>query len=1115
MALQPSVLDSKFDGRAPPRIARRQTDHDFEVVPRPIYNGYFKELQLREEGFSGTQKLRKLEPVKHRVRTNPITVDETLEFLSKKTCVQQNKAIDDPELFQDIVEPIGKPKISSPLEKPVHSIHDRDIFRPFPKTYRYGSLLNTLNCADASTVNHVHAKCAEMERLRDQAARKSSLRYQKKLEQNESTQRARGLSFRGRGQLDIRMGWSKAVEFADNAIGGDISDFILQPSYVEQVSFTSDLSAPDEPKFASRPQDYLVAMQLPPRPRPSLLTPFGAESKKSIETPDKPPAPVPAVVDNPKPAADLIDYKLMATADDTETGTYSVTIKQFRADEKPTIVKKRSTLSERQSTSIPQEQAVSAPVVEPATVSPSSRVETKDTTLPLTPQSAGQSPAEQTAVVQKPEPQPDVEAVLTPKDSLASPDSITTKEDEEAWMKEQKKNMFGVWRPEELPKLPEKAESPVTQKISKKAPKPEKPAETKRAVSRFDQMLKKAQESEASIKISTADGSAFAGPDPLPAEKTVDGAGDKQARPTVAAETEVSEISKPIQSSALLDTAVPEAPAATLATHVVPVPALDPVHPHSAESSIPKESSLSPSPSPPAVQPLKKSRLEQMLEASSSAIAVPAVSTEPPSIPPQSTKPTSPSKSSLALREEPAAAVDAISSSNSLAAQQRSKSNDSLNKSDGKETKKNSFLASLTSLRTRSNPKLNENVQQLQTSQSSVQSNSIDAANKAVMKDNSKNAVAEIQPVKPVDKPAAALLEKTASFSVADALESTKPLESVTIEVKTAPKPEPSESESQVKLGPRANRFMNAMDMAAVQSTAPASQTVQKPEPKNEEANKKTELKASTQSLNVQSAAPRKSHTGSVISCTDAESEKWLAAPQPVVWKEKKCEIRVSEFELYCSEAGKGKQQYKPYLPIALRRIICATVDKANVIVTCCIPRKGSKEGGELKTIKLSFGDAAGARLWKDHLLNLSFGGLYDEAVRREILVLAEKSDKDSQKLIEKYMVEVFEASRRPFQVQTVQYNEFSVQNVLDKQDFSKLGNIIVTNPDFIARLQQVLVRSNHELQPTNLVCERDPVDAALDIVRSSIGKKKQSVLHVSGVQLKREDKGVFSIFKK
>ncbi|KAJ3361010.1 hypothetical protein HDU91_004145, partial [Kappamyces sp. JEL0680] len=892
--------------------------------------------------------------------------------------------------FQDIVEPIGKPKISSPLEKPVHSIHDRDIFRPFPKTYRYGSLLNTLNCADASTVNHVHAKCAEMERLRDQAARKSSLRYQKKLEQNESTQRARGLSFRGRGQLDIRMGWSKPVEFADNAIGGDISDFILQPSYVEQVSFTSDLSAPDEPKFASRPQDYLVAMQLPPRPRPSLLTPFAAESKKSIETPDKPPAPVPAVVDNPKPAADQIDYKLMATADDTETGTYSVTIKQFRADEKPTIVKKRSTLSERQSTSIPQEQAVSAPVVEPATVSPSSRVETKDTTLPLTPQSAGQSPAEQTAVVQKPEPQPAVEAVLTPKDSLASPDSITTKEDEEAWMKEQKKNMFGVWRPEELPKLPEKAESPVTQKISKKAPKPEKPAETKRAVSRFDQMLKKAQESEASIKISTADGSALAGPDPLPAEKTVDGAGDKQAQPTVAAETEVSEISKPIQSSALLDTAVPEAPAATLAAHVVPVPAQDPVQPHSAESTIPKESSLSPSPSPPAAQPLKKSRLEQMLEASSSAIAAPAVSTEPPSIPPQSTKPTSPSKSSLALREEPAAAVDAISSSNSLAAQQKSKSNDSLNKSDGKETKKNSFLASLTSLRTRSNPKLNENVQQLQTSQSSVQSNSIDVADKAVsldvapreirvqivalqptvaspekitepqpskllsepqdkkqeaeaeattsvvseslgfvshaaklgveraaeaavlvavqddvpaaksavletpssqesiapsvqpaatmaevMKDNSKNAVAEVQPAKPVAKPAAALLEKTASFSVADAIESTKPLESVTIEVKTAPKPESSESESQVKLGPRANRFMNAMDMAAVQSTAPASQTVQKPEPKNEEADKKTELKASTQSLNVQSVAPRKSHTGSVISCTDAESEKW------------------------------------------------------------------------------------------------------------------------------------------------------------------------------------------------------------------------------------------------
>ncbi len=215
-----------------------------------------------------------------------------------------------------------------------------------------------------------------------------------------------------------------------------------------------------------------------------------------------------------------------------------------------------------------------------------------------------------------------------------------------------------------------------------------------------------------------------------------------------------------------------------------------------------------------------------------------------------------------------------------------------------------------------------------------------------------------------------------------------------------------------------------------------------------------------------------------------------------------------------------GKQQYKPYLPIALRRLICASEKGNTISINCVIPRQGGKEGGELKKISLTFSDATIARQWKDHLLNLSFGGLYDEAISREILILIDKSDKESQKLVDKYMVEVFEASKRPFSIQAVQYNEFSVANAIEKQKFSKLGNIVVTNPDFVPKLQQIIARSNHELQPINLVCEKDPVDAALDIVRckdsaltlASIGKKK---MHVSGVHLRRGDKGMFSMFKK
>lgn len=65
-----------------------------------------------------------------------------------------------------------------------------------------------------------------------------------------------------------------------------------------------------------------------------------------------------------------------------------------------------------------------------------------------------------------------------------------------------------------------------------------------------------------------------------------------------------------------------------------------------------------------------------------------------------------------------------------------------------------------------------------------------------------------------------------------------------------------------------------------------------------------------------------------------------------------------------------------------------------------------------------------------------------------------------------------------------LQYNEFAIQNVLSTLEFKNLGNIVLTNPDFIPRLQQVLVRDGLCTDPIHLQCEKDPVDAALDIIR-------------------------------
>jgi hypothetical protein len=207
---------------------------------------------------------------------------------------------------------------------------------------------------------------------------------------------------------------------------------------------------------------------------------------------------------------------------------------------------------------------------------------------------------------------------------------------------------------------------------------------------------------------------------------------------------------------------------------------------------------------------------------------------------------------------------------------------------------------------------------------------------------------------------------------------------------------------------------------------------------------------------------------------------------------------------------------YKEYLPIHLRRIIGLDLEKGNsVLIHCCISRGKDKEGSELKKISLAFGDASQARIWKESMMELSFGGMYEQSIKREVLILAEKSDKDSLKLIEKQMVPVFEEAKKPFKVEVIQYNEFSVGNVLEKCDFKKFGNIFCTNEAFLPRLQQVLVRNQHCMDPVSLSCESDPVDAAIDIIRSSIGKNKLTTLHVSAVALKRKEEKLLGMFKK
>ncbi|KAK6094477.1 hypothetical protein MT418_005541 [Batrachochytrium dendrobatidis] len=234
-------------------------------------------------------------------------------------------------------------------------------------------------------------------------------------------------------------------------------------------------------------------------------------------------------------------------------------------------------------------------------------------------------------------------------------------------------------------------------------------------------------------------------------------------------------------------------------------------------------------------------------------------------------------------------------------------------------------------------------------------------------------------------------------------------------------------------------------------------------------------------------------------------AENYLKEKFKASFKGSKCDISISEFELNCTEQGKTKV-FKPYYPIELRRVIAVNSSEKEVILDLCNTREGNRAGGKLKRIVYEMESAAVSKRWATELESLVFGGMHAESMARSVLILVEKSDKESGKLIEKYVKEVIETSKRPLEIKTVQYNEFSVANVLTSVDFKKLGNIVCTNPDFIPRIQQLLVRERYSNNPVVLACEIDPVDAALGIVRSSIGKSNINVLHVSGVTLKREE---------
>ncbi|KAJ3181855.1 hypothetical protein HDU85_003370 [Gaertneriomyces sp. JEL0708] len=171
---------------------------------------------------------------------------------------------------------------------------------------------------------------------------------------------------------------------------------------------------------------------------------------------------------------------------------------------------------------------------------------------------------------------------------------------------------------------------------------------------------------------------------------------------------------------------------------------------------------------------------------------------------------------------------------------------------------------------------------------------------------------------------------------------------------------------------------------------------------------------------------------------------------------------------------------------VDLRRVVSVVAHGSEAVVHVCMPRKGNKAGSKFKKLTFQFDSKQSSIDWSEGLMNVVYKELPPESSSKGVLMLLDKFEgKDTVKLVEKYMKPLWEAISKPCEIKAVQFNEFSVSNVLSTLDFKKLGHIVcVNNVDFTPRLQQVLVRNGYVENPILISLEADPVDAALGILK-------------------------------
>lgn len=310
------------------------------------------------------------------------------------------------------------------------------MFRQFDKTYRYGSFLNTLSSIDFQTLNYCHVNGADMEKKREQSHRAGTLRYKQAFKASESTVRARGLSFRGRGLLDVRKGWAKASEYAENGITGDITDMSYKSEF-EPISFIGELGHPAKPQFTAAspsPQVNSTLSVSASTPRPT-----GNQNAALLETtPESSSILKSSIVDQkPQIAKNDIEKSLSEPLSSIKSEEFKLIIKSQSVSETPPVGSSsilQSSLNDEQKSTV---------------MSPSMTTENVDIMSTLKKEFDGES----------------VDLSKKKSNSVAS---FSTKEDEE-WLAEQKKKLFVTRRTEPTHMDPSKSGYSEQELVEKEA----------------------------------------------------------------------------------------------------------------------------------------------------------------------------------------------------------------------------------------------------------------------------------------------------------------------------------------------------------------------------------------------------------------------------------------------------------------------------------------------------------------------------------------------------------------------------------------------------------------------------------------------------------------------